>query len=38
MTQAFDRIDVDIIKILQEDSTIAIKDIAKSVGLSATPT
>ncbi len=34
----FDRIDIDILKILQEDSTIAIKDIAKEVGLSATPT
>jgi Lrp/AsnC family transcriptional regulator, leucine-responsive regulatory protein len=34
----FDRIDIDILKILQEDSTRAIKDIAKEVGLSATPT
>ncbi len=38
MVQSYDRIDIDIIKILQEDSTKAIKDIAKEVGLSATPT
>lgn len=38
MSQVYDRIDIDIIKILQEDSTKAIKDIAKEVGLSATPT
>jgi DNA-binding Lrp family transcriptional regulator len=34
----FDRIDIAILGILQRDSTIAIKDIAKEVGLSATPT
>lgn len=38
MQQHLDRIDVDILKILQVDSTKAIKDIAKEVGLSATPT
>ncbi len=38
MHQQLDRIDVEILKILQEDSTKAIKDIAKEVGLSATPT
>lgn len=38
MSQVYDRIDIDIIKILQDDSTKAIKDIAKEVGLSATPT
>lgn len=38
MHQDFDRIDIEIIKILQDDSTKAIKDIAKEVGLSATPT
>ena len=36
--QQLDRIDVEILKILQVDSTKAIKDIAKEVGLSATPT
>lgn len=34
----FDKIDIAILKLLQEDSTKAIKDIAKEVGLSATPT
>lgn len=38
MQQHLDRIDVEILKILQVDSTKAIKDIAKEVGLSATPT
>ena len=38
MLQHLDRIDVEILRILQEDSTKAIKDIAKEVGLSATPT
>lgn len=38
MQPHLDRIDVDILKILQTDSTKAIKDIAKEVGLSATPT
>lgn len=38
MHQQLDRIDVEILKILQVDSTKAIKDIAKEVGLSATPT
>jgi len=36
--QQIDRIDVEILRILQVDSTKAIKDIAKEVGLSATPT
>ena len=36
--QQIDRIDVEILRILQADSTKAIKDIAKEVGLSATPT
>ncbi len=38
MQQHIDRIDVEILRILQVDSTKAIKDIAKEVGLSATPT
>lgn len=38
MQQHLDRIDVEILRILQVDSTKAIKDIAKEVGLSATPT
>jgi DNA-binding Lrp family transcriptional regulator len=38
MNPHLDRIDVEILKIVQADSTKAIKDIAKDVGLSATPT
>ncbi len=38
MHQTLDKIDTSILQILQEDSTKAIKDIAKEVGLSATPT
>jgi DNA-binding Lrp family transcriptional regulator len=38
MNQHIDRIDIEILKIVQNDSTKAIKDIAKEVGLSATPT
>ncbi len=33
-----DKIDIKILTILQKDCTIAIKDIAKEVGLSYTPT
>lgn len=38
MSNQLDGIDIQILQILQNDSTIAIKDIAKEVGLSATPT
>lgn len=33
-----DKIDIDILTILQKDSTLTVKDIAKRVGLSSTPT
>jgi len=33
-----DQIDIDILNILQKDSTMSVKDIAKKVGLSPTPT
>ena len=38
MSHNIDKIDVSILQLLQQDSTSAIKDIAKEVGLSATPT
>ena len=38
MSHNIDKIDVSIMQLLQQDSTSAIKDIAKEVGLSATPT
>jgi DNA-binding Lrp family transcriptional regulator len=38
MEQLLDKIDKDILNILQQDSTIAVKDIADKVGLSTTPT
>jgi Lrp/AsnC family leucine-responsive transcriptional regulator len=33
-----DNIDIEILALLQKDSSVAVKDIAKAVGLSATPT
>lgn len=33
-----DKIDIEILSILQNDSTLAVKDIAQRVGLSTTPT
>jgi len=38
MHQNIDEIDAAILEILQQDSTVSIKDIAAKVGLSATPT
>ena len=38
MSHNIHKIDVSIMQLLQQDSTSAIKDIAKEVGLSATPT
>ena len=38
MSHNIDKIDVSILQLMQQDSTSAIKDIAKEVGLSATPT
>lgn len=37
-TSCMDSIDIKILNILQKDSTISVKDIAKKVGLSYTPT
>ncbi len=34
----FDKFDIAILNILQEDSTISVKNIAEKIGLSATPT
>jgi Lrp/AsnC family transcriptional regulator len=34
----FDKIDIAILNILQQDSTVSVKDIATKVGLSQTPT
>ncbi len=38
MEQSLDKIDKEILNILQNDSTIAVKDIAEKIGLSTTPT
>ncbi len=38
MSTHLDHLDIQILEILQQDSTIAIKEIAKQIGLSATPT
>lgn len=38
MNVQLDDIDIAILKILQEDSTISTKDVAAQIGLSATPT
>jgi DNA-binding Lrp family transcriptional regulator len=38
MERSLDKIDKDILNILQQDSTIAVKEIAEKVGLSTTPT
>ncbi|CAN5283667.1 Lrp/AsnC family transcriptional regulator [soil metagenome] len=38
MEYSLDKIDKEILNILQNDSTISVKDIAEKVGLSATPT
>jgi Lrp/AsnC family leucine-responsive transcriptional regulator len=38
MESALDAIDLQILTILQHDSTVPVKDIAEKVGLSATPT
>jgi DNA-binding Lrp family transcriptional regulator len=38
MEQTLDKMDKEILNILQNDSTIAVKDIAEKIGLSTTPT
>lgn len=38
MVQNFDKFDIEMLEILQKDSTISIKDIAKKIGLSSTAT
>lgn len=38
MEQSLDKIDKEILNILQNDSTIAVKDIAEKIGLSTSPT
>ncbi len=38
MEQSLDKLDKEILSILQQNSTIAVKDIADKIGLSTTPT